>query len=94
MVCARERLASHSEKQHLSPTKVATSVVGGTRGEEESELAVREVGLAREEKGLYATQAVMWREVLRQIAQADIANMTPLQALVLLNEMKKNLLVE
>ena len=30
----------------------------------------------------------MWREVLRQIADADIANMTPVQALNLLNEMQ------
>jgi len=30
----------------------------------------------------------MWREVLRQIADADIANMTPVQALNLLNAMK------
>jgi hypothetical protein len=30
----------------------------------------------------------MWRAVLRQIADADIANMTPVQALNLLNAMQ------
>ena len=29
-----------------------------------------------------------WREVLRELSDADIANMTPVQALVLLNEMQ------
>lgn len=29
-----------------------------------------------------------WRDVLRELSDADIANMTPVQALVLLNEMQ------
>jgi len=29
-----------------------------------------------------------WREVIRELAQVDIANMTPVQALVLLNELQ------
>jgi hypothetical protein len=44
--------------------------------------------VAREERALYDARVEMWRGVLRQIADADIANMTPLQALNLLNEMQ------
>jgi hypothetical protein len=33
-------------------------------------------------------RAEMWREILWQIEDVDIANMTPLQALNLLNEMQ------
>ncbi len=44
--------------------------------------------MLRESPAVYDARAVAWREVLRQIADADIANMTPLQALNLLNEMQ------
>ena len=44
-----------------------------------------------EERTLYAIDehhANGWREVIRELAQVDIANMTPVQALVLLNELQ------
>ncbi len=44
--------------------------------------------IAREEKSLYDARVAAWREVLRELSDADIANMTPVQALVLLNEMQ------
>ncbi len=44
--------------------------------------------IAREDRAVYDARVEMWRAVLRQIADADIANMTPLQALNLLNEMQ------
>lgn len=34
------------------------------------------------------TRVEMWRGVLRQIAEADVANMTPVQALNLLNDLQ------
>jgi DNA mismatch repair protein MutS len=44
--------------------------------------------VSREELAVYDARAEMWREVLRQIADVDIANITPVQALNLLNEMQ------
>ncbi|MBI5305120.1 MAG: DNA mismatch repair protein MutS [Chloroflexi bacterium] len=44
--------------------------------------------VVREERAVYDARAEMWREVLRQIADVDIANMTPVQALNLLNAMQ------
>ncbi len=44
--------------------------------------------IAREEKSLYDARVEAWRDVLRELSDADIANMTPVQALVLLNEMQ------
>ena len=37
---------------------------------------------------VYDARVEMWHEVLRQIADVDNANITPLQALDLLNEMQ------
>ncbi len=48
--------------------------------------------VAREEKSLYDVRVEAWRDVLRELSDADIANMTPVQALVLLNEMQQELL--
>jgi hypothetical protein len=44
--------------------------------------------VARESNAVYDARIETWREVLRQIADVDIANMTPVQALNLLNEMQ------
>ena len=58
------------------------------QGDKEQEIVVSEHAVIREQKELYDARAAMWRDVLRQIADADIANMTPVQALNLLNEMQ------
>lgn len=47
----------------------------------------------REDRALYDARAHAWREVLRELSEADIANMTPVQALVLLNEIQGRLKV-
>jgi DNA mismatch repair protein MutS len=47
--------------------------------------------LVHEDRAVYDTRVEMWRAVLRRIAEADIANMTPLQALNLLNELQVSL---
>ena len=44
--------------------------------------------IAREARAAYDTRVDVWRNVLREISDADIANMTPVQALVLLNEIQ------
>lgn len=58
----------------------------GTLGN--SAVVVDERAVVREERAVYDARAEMWREVLRQIADVDIANMTPVQALNLLNEIQ------
>ncbi|MBI5031830.1 MAG: DNA mismatch repair protein MutS [Chloroflexi bacterium] len=47
-----------------------------------------EQALVHEDRAVYDARAEMWREVLRQIADVDIANMTPVQALNMLNEIQ------
>jgi DNA mismatch repair protein MutS len=49
------------------------------------------MAVAREDGELYSVRAALWREVLRQIAEVDIANLTPVQALNLLNDMQVRL---
>ncbi len=44
--------------------------------------------IVREDRALYDARVDAWRDVLRELSDADIANMTPVQALVLLNEMQ------
>lgn len=50
--------------------------------------AERESSVVREEPILYDARLEAWRSVLREISDADIANMTPVEALVLLNEIQ------
>ncbi|TAH50811.1 MAG: DNA mismatch repair protein MutS [Chloroflexota bacterium] len=59
-----------------------------TRVESETAQSDARYAIAREEKSLYDVRVQAWREVLRELSDADIANMTPVQALVLLNEMQ------
>jgi DNA mismatch repair protein MutS len=44
--------------------------------------------VVREARELYDARVEAWRTVLRELSDADIANMTPVQALVLLNELQ------
>jgi DNA mismatch repair protein MutS len=62
----------------------------GTAGNGGNALIAQERAVAREERAVASRDArvEMWRAVLRQIADADIANMTPVQALNLLNAMQ------
>ncbi len=57
---------------------------------DDGQSAIREgvYASSREEKSLYDARVEAWRDVLRELSDADIANMTPVQALVLLNEMQ------
>ena len=87
--------ASGSEGAEGQPRKDRGASEGG-RGAwerpdaspEESELVGSERGVVREEQALYRARAELWRQILRQVAETDIANMTPIQALNLLNEMQ------
>jgi DNA mismatch repair protein MutS len=51
-------------------------------------LAVDEYAVARDERAVYDARIKAWRSILQQLMAVDIANMTPLQALNLLNEMQ------
>ena len=44
--------------------------------------------VVHEDRAMYDARIELWREVLRQIAEMDVANITPVQALNLLNEMQ------
>lgn len=70
----RERETRNEKRETIDDTRYAMS---DTR-----------YAISREEKGLYDARVNAWREVLRELSGADIANMTPVQALVLLNEMQ------
>jgi DNA mismatch repair protein MutS len=61
--------------------------VTGGHGDKETG-AVEERGLVREEGQVYDARIEVWRSMLKQLMAVDIANMTPLQALNLLNEMQ------
>jgi DNA mismatch repair ATPase MutS len=44
--------------------------------------------ISKEEHAVYDARVETWRSILQQLMAVDIANMTPLQALNLLNEMQ------
>jgi DNA mismatch repair protein MutS len=56
----------------------------GEKGSEGAEARA----LIREERAVYDVRVETWRNVLQQLMAVDIANMTPLQALNLLNEIQ------
>jgi DNA mismatch repair protein MutS len=62
------------------------SPVTGSR--DEYALAADGRALAREERAMYEAQIEVWQQVLQQLMAVDIANMTPLQALNVLNEIQ------
>jgi DNA mismatch repair protein MutS len=68
--------------------KAENSDPSAVEGGGEYTLAVIEQALAREGRELYDPRIEMWRAVLRELAEVDIANLTPLQALNLLNEIQ------
>jgi DNA mismatch repair protein MutS len=53
-----------------------------------SSAVTRPASSLADESSPYDARVEMWRGVLREIAQADIANMTPVQALNLLNDLQ------
>ncbi len=59
-----------------------------TENQAQSALRDMRYAIMREEKSLYDARVETWRNVLRELSDADIANMTPVQALVLLNELQ------
>ena len=57
-------------------------------GAQEYALSSSEHDLAKEDRVEYETRIETWRRILQQLVAVDIANMTPLQALNMLNEMQ------
>jgi DNA mismatch repair protein MutS len=47
-----------------------------------------ESAVAREDRALYDARLETWRSILRELSDADVANLTPVQALVLLNDLQ------
>lgn len=56
--------------------------------------AIRDMqsAVVREKPAIYDARIEAWREVLHELSKADIANMTPLQALVLLNKLQQQII--
>ncbi len=71
------------EKSRESSVDSQQSTVGSNQYSVSSVQSANTV--VHEDRAIYDTRAEMWRAVLRQIADADIANMTPVQALNVLN---------
>jgi DNA mismatch repair protein MutS len=66
--------------------------MGGNEGDKGDEArATSDYAMVKEEQALYEARREVWREVLRELAQVDVANLTPVQALVLLNEVQGRL---
>lgn len=66
----------------------ASRVERGEKDETRYALGDTRYAIARQERAVYDARVDAWRSVLREISDADIANMTPVQALVLLNELQ------
>ncbi len=62
-----------------------------SRSEKEYEIVTGDRPIVSEEGMAYDARAQVWRAILEQIADVDIVNMTPIQALVFLNELRSNL---
>jgi DNA mismatch repair protein MutS len=58
---------------------------------DEHGLTTGEHALVKEERTLYDARIEIWRSIFQQLMDLDIANMTPLQALNLLNEIQLEL---
>jgi DNA mismatch repair protein MutS len=58
---------------------------------DEASAAIDEHALVREERALYDARIEIWRNIFHQLMDVDIANMTPLQALNLLNAIQLEL---
>jgi DNA mismatch repair protein MutS len=68
--------------------EVLQGLEASRQGEEEYGGAGVERAIVRDERAVYEARVETWRSILQQLMAVDIANMTPLQALNLLNEMQ------
>ncbi len=84
-----ERVVSRAEEM-LAKLEESRGIDGETEGQRDSTTAVRpsERTVLREERAEYDARIDLWRGILQQLLSIDIANMTPLQALNVLNEMQ------
>ncbi len=90
-------LAGFVENESTKPAKASPPVssempsANSSNAQERSEFSSSPIAespnplIAREDNALYELRAGLWREALRQLVHADVANMTPIQALNLLN---------
>ncbi len=59
----------------------------------ETALRVTPASVIRQERAVYDPRIHVWQSILTQISDADIANMTPVQALVLLNQLQQQIAI-
>ncbi len=92
VISRAEEVLSRLESERETRDESVENVRRNVRADE-SPYAIRDTryAIAREEKSLYDARVEAWRAVLRELSDADIANMTPVQALVLLNEMQQRI---
>lgn len=85
-----ERVIARAEEV-LAELERERAAADGGRMRNETALVEPEPGIVRESRGAYDARVEAWRAVLRELSEADIANMTPVQALVLLNELQQRI---
>lgn len=90
VVARAEEVLEALESSRQEAEGSSREVRGRQERENQAQSAIRDMryAITREEKGLYDARVEAWRDVLRELSDVDIANMTPVQALVLLNELQ------
>jgi DNA mismatch repair protein MutS len=96
VVFLRQVVAGSTEKSfgiHVArlaglPARVIDRAEQVLQGLEEREREEGETAIVRQERAVYQARIDVWRSVLQQLMAVDIANLTPLQALNILNEMQ------
>jgi DNA mismatch repair protein MutS len=76
------------EIERLSEREIERDETRYAMRDEGTAISDVQFAITREERAVYDARAEAWRNVLREISDADIANMTPVQALVLLNQVQ------
>ena len=91
MILAAQAIALTTQDSALEAQDSALRTQRSAPSAHDSPLSTQHSTLITEERAVYAVrdaQREVWREVLRELAQVDVANLTPVQALVLLNEVQ------
>lgn len=86
---AEKRETENQERETSSNRRITNNEPSITNNQQP--ITNNEPSILREPQSVYNARVYAWRDILRQLAEADIANMTPVQALVLLNELKERI---
>lgn len=92
VITRAEQVLTTLEQQERSPHPETTDAPARGNGSPtlpaSSAIIAQPTTVVRESCELYDERAHAWRSILHQLTTADIANLTPVQALVLLNELQ------